>query len=155
MSILGSETTRYDSKPIFNGLRVVLYVLRADRCNQLGENVIFPASGYIAMAIEAIFQKTKATGRLAEAVEVSQVSYKLRDVTFSRALPLEDEDKATKMVLTLNTCPSTKESWHEFIISSVDGEDILDHCQGRISIADEPKQGMFWHSLHRETLKHS
>lgn len=95
------------------------------------------------MAIEGIFQKTKAIGRLADDTEIHQVTYKLRDVSFSRAMPLEDQDRDTKILLSLTPCSSTKESWHEFIVSSIVKDAIVDHCNGRICIVPEAKKGEY------------
>lgn len=94
------------------------------------------------MAIEAIFQKAKALGRLPDAVSVNQVSYKLRNITFFRALPIDEESGNTKIMLALNPCASTKDSWHEFKISSVLKDIINDHCQGLVSLSEEGIQGM-------------
>ncbi|GKT64373.1 polyketide synthase [Colletotrichum tofieldiae] len=106
--------------------------------HKIGDGVIFPASGYVAMAVEAIFQKNKAIGRLADNVETHQVSYKLRDISFSRAMPLEDQDQDTKILFSLTPCSSTKDSWHEFNVSSLSKSIAIEHCKGRISIVDQP-----------------
>ena len=108
----------------------------------LGDSVVFPAAGYIAMAIEAIFQKTKATGRVSEETAINQLTYKLRNVAFPRMLTL-DNHAGTKILLTLEPCMSTKESWHEFTISSIakDGSGALEeHCNGLVSIGEHAKQ---------------
>ena len=126
-------------------LQSVLSLLRSDAndvCVQLGESVIFPASGYLAMAIEALFQKSKATGRLPDETDVNQATYQLRNVSFSRTLQLEDQDKDSKILLSLNPCSSTMDSWHEFKISSIATDIINDHCQGLICIGEQTKEGM-------------
>ena len=108
----------------------------------LGDSVIFPAAGYIAMAIEAIYQKSKAAGRIPEETAVNQVTYKLRNVTFLRMLTL-DNDIGTKILLSLQPCSSTRESWHEFTISSIakDGSGTHEeHCSGLVSIGEHAKQ---------------
>ncbi|OHW97941.1 polyketide synthase [Colletotrichum incanum] len=113
----------------------------------LGDNVIFPGAGYIAMAIEAIYQKSKATGKLSEDTLVNHVAYRLRDVTFPRMLTLE-QDAGTKMLLSLESRASSKESWHEFTVASIakDGSGTTEeHCRGLVSIdaqvvPDEPKE---------------
>lgn len=123
------------------------------RDHKLGDSVIMPGSGYVAMAVEALYQKSKATGRLADDIQVNQVMYKLRNVTFSRTLPLEDDDKGSKVLLLLTPCTSTKESWHEFKISSIVKDIISDHCQGLISLGEQTKQVGTASDL--EPLKHS
>ncbi|KAL2072660.1 hypothetical protein VTL71DRAFT_12003 [Oculimacula yallundae] len=110
------------------------------RDHKIGESVIFPASAYIAMAIEAIFQKNKAVGRLADDLKVYQVTYKLRDISFSRVMPLDDQDRQTKILLSLTPCSSTKDSWHEFSISSLSKDIVIDHCNGRICIAEHTEE---------------
>ena len=112
------------------------------RDHLLGDSVIFPAAGYIAMAMEAIYQKSKATGRIPEEAAVNQVTYKIRNVSFPRMLTL-DNDIGNKVVLSLEPCSSTKESWHEFTISSIakDGSGTHEeHCRGLVSIGEHAKQ---------------
>lgn len=129
------------SRPIWkNVLRISEVTWLRDHL--LGDSVIFPAAGYIAMAIEAIYQKSKATGRIPQETAVNQVTYKLRNVTFARMLTLDD-DIGTKILLSLEPCSSTKESWHEFIISSIakDGSGTHEeHCHGLVSIGEHAKQ---------------
>ncbi|KAK2024963.1 putative polyketide synthase [Colletotrichum zoysiae] len=102
----------------------------------LGDNVIFPGAGYIAMAIEAIYQKSKAVGKLPESTLVNDITYRLRDVTFPRVLTLE-QDVGSKILFSLEPRSSSKESWHEFSISSIakDGSGSTEeHCRGLINI---------------------
>ncbi|KAJ5809731.1 polyketide synthase [Penicillium pulvis] len=107
------------------------------RDHTLGDSVIFPAAGYIAMAIEAIYQKKYATGQVPEGTLISELPFKLRNVTFPRMLTL-DTNGGTKILLSLQPCSSTKESWHEFIISTIakDGS-IEEHCRGVVSVGDQ------------------
>ncbi|KAI2613390.1 putative polyketide synthase [Hypoxylon sp. NC1633] len=105
----------------------------------LGDNYVFPAAGYIAMAMEAIFQKSKVTGRIPAAAAVNQVTYKLRNVSFHRMLSVE-EDKETRVQLALEPCLSTKDSWHEFTISSSSKGIITEHCHGLVSIGEHAKE---------------
>ncbi|KAI1381948.1 putative polyketide synthase [Hypoxylon crocopeplum] len=135
--ILGSPWTRPTWKNVLR-LGDVTWI----KDHLLGESVIFPAAGYIAMAIEAIYQKSKATGRVAEEVAINQLTYKLRNVSFPRMLTLDDHVGA-KILLSLEPCTSTKESWHEFTISSIakDGSGTIEeHCQGLVSIGEHAKQ---------------
>lgn len=100
----------------------------------IGESVIFPASGYIAMAVEALFQRTKALGRISPDCGISEQTYQLRDVRFDRALSLDNKDHDVKILLSLVERESTK--WHEFRISSIgpDRESDQEHCRGLVSI---------------------
>ncbi|KAI4157524.1 MAG: hypothetical protein LQ342_008211 [Letrouitia transgressa] len=108
----------------------------------LGDSIVFPAAGFIAMAIEAIYQKSKATGRIPEDNAVDQVTYKLRNVTFPRMLSL-DEKSGNKILLSLEACATSNESWHEFIVWSIakDGSGVQErHCYGLVSIGEHSKQ---------------
>jgi hypothetical protein len=100
------------------------------------------------MAIEALFQKSKATGRLPNETEINQATYKLRNVAFSRTLPLDDPDRDQKIILSLTPCSSTKDSWHEFKISSIGKDLIEDHCQGLICLVENTTEGMFCSTSH-------
>lgn len=88
------------------------------RDHLVGDSVIFPAAGYIAMAIETIYQKTYATGQIPEGTSISELPCKLRNVTFPRMLTL-DTKSGTYILLSLQPCSSTKESWHEFTVSTI------------------------------------
>ncbi|KAH9983886.1 KR domain-containing protein [Xylariaceae sp. FL0662B] len=104
----------------------------------LGEKIIFPAAGYIAMAIEAIYQKSKALGVLPGDATVKNQTFRLRNVTFPRMVTL-DEHTGTKFLLKLEPCSSTKETWHEFTISTIpkDGNGAIEeHCAGLVSIGE-------------------
>ncbi|GFF95380.1 hypothetical protein CNMCM8927_008449 [Aspergillus lentulus] len=107
------------------------------RDHLLGDSVIFPAAGYIAMAIEAIYQKTHATGQIPEGTCISELPFRLRNVAFPRMLTL-DTNGSTKILLSLQPCSSTKESWHEFTVSTItkDGS-IEEHCRGLVSVGNQ------------------
>ncbi|KAJ0413691.1 polyketide synthase [Aspergillus carlsbadensis] len=104
------------------------------RDHLLGDSVIFPAAGYIAMAIEAIYQKKYATGHIAEGTPITELVFRLRNVSFPRMLTLDTEG-STQILFTLHPSASTKETWHEFTVSTVtkDGS-IEEHCRGLVSV---------------------
>jgi hypothetical protein len=91
------------------------------------------------MAVEAIFQKSAAIGRLPSGISVNSVTYKLRNVYFHRMLTL-DEDADTTMELSLQSCSSTRDTWHEFVISSVAESNSVEHCRGLVSIGEHPQE---------------
>lgn len=112
------------------------------RGHLLGDSIVYPAAAYIAMAIEAIYQKSRATGRLPEETSINQVTYKLRNVTFPRMLTL-DNNIGIKILLSLEPCSHSNDSWHDFVISSIakDGSGIHEeHCHGLVRIGDHVKQ---------------
>jgi acyl transferase domain-containing protein len=110
--------------------------------HRLGESVIFPGAGYLAMAMEAIFQKSAATGHLPSDVAVNSVTFKLRNVYFHRMLAL-DESRGTTMELSLRACYSTRDTWHEFVISSAAeeaGDESVELCRGLVTIGEQAGQ---------------
>jgi acyl transferase domain-containing protein len=135
--LLGSPWTR----PVFRN-RIKMWELPFLRDHKIGESLIFPASGYVVMAVEGMFQKAKTCGRLGADVEIHHVGYALRDIGFLKAFQIDDGDRGTSVLLTLIPETSTPDTWHEFIVSSVTDDVVSDHCRGRISIAaDQSKIG--------------
>ena len=92
---------------------------------------------YIAMAIEAIYQKTYATGQIPDGTSISELPFKLPNVTFPRMLTLNTKG-GTLILLSLQPCSSTKELWHEFTVSTIikDGS-IEEHCRGLVGVANQ------------------
>ena len=109
--------------------------LRLSEIPWLSEHVvdgktIFPAAGYISMAIEA---KIRLAGN---AVNIKDIS--LRDVAVKSALTLTDRDAGTEIALELRpvsiSAKSTSDSWHEFVIFAFDDSGrSTEHCRGLIS----------------------
>lgn len=92
--------------------------------------IVFPAAGYISMAIEA---EIRLVGK---AVDVKAIH--LRDIAVKSALTLTDEDAGTEIVLELRpvsiSAKSTSNSWHEFVIFAFDESGrSTEHCRGLIS----------------------
>src|SRR5690606_13863376 len=81
--------------------------------HKMGEDIIFPAAGYMAMAVEAMRQMTIQLG-----VTGGKGGYKLRNVEFHSAIVLSEKED-TRISLTLNPANGTKNSWYEFRISSL------------------------------------
>ena len=129
------------SRPIWKNVLKVSEVTWL-RDHLLGDSIICPAAAYVAMAIEAIYQKSKAIGRIPEETATNQVTYKLRNVTFPRMLTL-DNNIGTTILLSLESCSRSNDSWHNFVISSIakDGSAIHEeHCHGLVSIGEHVKQ---------------
>ena len=109
--------------------------LRLSELPWLAEHVIegktiFPAAGYISMAIEA---KTLLLGN---AMNIKEII--LRDVAVKSALNLTDKDAGTEVVLELRpvstSAKNTSDSWHEFVIFSFDDSGrSTENCRGLIS----------------------
>jgi acyl transferase domain-containing protein len=95
--------------------------------------VIYPAAGYLAMAIEAAYQK--ATSANTAAV----TGYELREITIGQAMIIPEESGEVESMLSLrpyaDSSRTTSEIWDEFRISSA-GDDgtWTEHCRGLISV---------------------
>lgn len=114
------------------------------RDHTLGTDVVFPASGYVAMAVEAVFQMAKASGAYEESLpqleSVRQASYRMRDVRLLRALVVE-EDSGEHIYCFLNpTHGQTKNTWYNFKISSLKDDVWTEHCTGMIRIGRPDKR---------------
>ncbi|KAI3343473.1 putative polyketide synthase [Ustulina deusta] len=103
-----------------------------DHC--LGNEWVFPAAGYFAMAIEAITQLNEISSQ-----PVRIESYVIRDVAIRKALVTPDDDDGIEV--TFNIRPSmhnessSEVTWWDFSVSSIDETDTKrDHAAGSISI---------------------
>ncbi|KAI0191440.1 putative polyketide synthase [Xylaria flabelliformis] len=115
----------------------------------VGTDVIFPASGYIAMAIEAIFQMASSSANVPELniVNPREASYRLRDVRFLRALVI-DKNEEHHIYTSLFPVSSHVTSWFEFKIFSLRDDIWTENCNGLIRIDPElPKDGVVLKSL--------
>lgn len=100
--------------------------------------ILFPGTGYVAMAIEALNQLVKlrkVTGTLRR--------FSLRDVIFAKPLVIPDQyvnGEVEKVEVLISLTPesgasSTKSPWEVFRVASYDNtsETWLEHCTGLIS----------------------
>ena len=101
--------------------------------HKLGEDIVFPAAGYIAMAIEAICQVTHIT-------KSNRPSISLRHVNIIKAFPLsaDPDDIGSEVFTTMHagklsgTAVSSK--WYDFEISTYDSGNTTVHASGSISL---------------------
>ncbi|KAJ5952535.1 polyketide synthase [Penicillium vulpinum] len=100
--------------------------------HKMGSNVLLPGSGFICMAVEAMWQKKNATDPDETVTSPNQLAYRLRNIRFDKALVLEDE-KDAEVLLWLTEQPGSKD-WHEFRISSVNGRNLIEHSSGLIRL---------------------
>lgn len=112
--------------------------------HKLEDRVLFPAAGYIAMAIEAISQVEGVSSN----DKVNKVAFELRNVNISAALPVPDESDPASKDLEVHTTmfrrktSSTQASmdWYDFSISSWAGaEATMVHCTGSIRLTKAKK----------------
>lgn len=101
----------------------------------MGTDIIFPASGFISMAVEAIRQKSQALVILEGKPEIKSPAYRVRDMTFSRALVLE-EKKEHKVMLTLVPKTGHGGTWHSYKVSSLVGDVWQENSRGLIKIEE-------------------
>ncbi|KAK2052272.1 ketoacyl-synt-domain-containing protein, partial [Colletotrichum caudatum] len=110
------------------------------RDHRIESRIVYPAAGYIAMAIEAVKQlATRAPP-----------AYRLREVVFGQAMivPEDDGDDEIEVFINLRarsdgtrklpTAQSTKTEWREFAIYSVSGDNRWnEHCRGLITAEND------------------
>lgn len=106
--------------------------------HKLGSQIVFPAAGYIAMAIEAISQALGVT-------DCDSRDIHLRQFNIGKAFPLSADENDTgievfthlrPMQLTL-TANSTK--WYEFEIISHEKGVTISHATGKIALEEDAK----------------
>jgi acyl transferase domain-containing protein len=101
-------------------------------------NIIYPAAGYLSMAIEgASYLATRQSpGRKVG-------GYQLRDIDILNALVVPETSDGIELQLSLRPCSSraldTKD-WSEFQVQSVDSDNKwTDHCKGLIMVEHAPE----------------
>jgi acyl transferase domain-containing protein/NADPH:quinone reductase-like Zn-dependent oxidoreductase/aryl carrier-like protein/NADP-dependent 3-hydroxy acid dehydrogenase YdfG len=93
----------------------------------VGGKVLFPAAGYISMALEAIATIVSGVQR-----------FDLKDVVFKNALVLSSADEGTEVLFDLQPLATSAKSfsskWYRFSIYSFDtAGKTIEHCHGQIS----------------------
>ncbi|KAK4677801.1 Type I Iterative PKS [Podospora pseudoanserina] len=96
-------------------------------------NVIYPAAGYISMAIEGMAQHAARQGRKGRVL-----GYQLRDIDILNALVVPETADGIELQLSLRPCGEKVldiKGWTEFNVQSVSSDNIwIDHCKGLISV---------------------
>ncbi|KAI1338699.1 polyketide synthase [Xylariaceae sp. FL0016] len=115
--------------------------------HKLEDQVVFPAAGYVAMAIEAISQITNIKKKLQEGDR--NLGFELRDVNIIAALNVPAENDKAGKDLELHTTMSlrkisganTSADWHDFSISSLywTSNQHTIHCTGSIRVTQSRK----------------
>ncbi|KAH8657763.1 putative polyketide synthase [Xylariales sp. PMI_506] len=103
--------------------------------HKIGDQVVFPAAGYIAMAVEASRQHMIMTqGDKME--DPQRVQFRLKDLKFERALIIEDR-KPKKIMLNLTPVPGALSAWCGYTVMSLDSGSWTEHCSGQIAISTD------------------
>ncbi|KAI9720556.1 MAG: Type I Iterative PKS [Chrysothrix sp. TS-e1954] len=103
--------------------------------HKMGHEIVYPAAGYIAMAMEAMSQMREATAMVGVPIDPHQPLH-LRNVKFARALVLTPTDNHILM-LVLTPRQGGKDSWNEFKISSQADEAWIEHCTGLVKFGTQ------------------
>ncbi|KAL4965980.1 uncharacterized protein BDV14DRAFT_199431 [Aspergillus stella-maris] len=103
--------------------------------HKIDGDVVFPAAGYIAMAVEAIARLDDGPTLISQ--------FALRDVSIKSALVLDELAVGKEVMLDLrphSTSTIPAEAWYEFSIVSFSGsgENTTEHCRGLISVQAGP-----------------
>ncbi|KAI1099533.1 putative polyketide synthase [Jackrogersella minutella] len=107
-------------------------ILRTDRLPWLKDHVIdnfiiFPAGGYMAMAIEAMRQLDRD-----RRPDILVKGYLLRNISFKKPLTLPNDSKGIEIVVTFRSSDANEKC--EFAVFSVSDTGIWrEHCNGSIS----------------------
>lgn len=103
--------------------------------HKMGDDILLPGSGFITMAVEALFQKTRATAPEGAGVtSANDLAYGFRNVRFDKALVLE-EGVESAITLSLTQQPGSGD-WSEFRVSTNTGDVSVEHCSGLIRVQD-------------------
>ncbi|KAB8230322.1 uncharacterized protein BDW43DRAFT_314191 [Aspergillus alliaceus] len=136
--LLGSKVlgSPWQSPAFMRSLNVQDLLWIAD--HKMGPDTVFPAAGYISMAIEAIYQRSEALHILEGEKKFEKPRYRLRNVQIKKALVLPD-NQSIRMSLTL-TAHTGVGDWFEFKVSSLAGSTWTEHVRGLIRIDKDVPQ---------------
>lgn len=118
--------------------------------HKLEDQVVFPAAGYLAMAIEAVSQIAGIKKQLQSKGDNSGLGFHFRNVKISAALNVPGENDSAGKDLELHTTmylrkisgANTSADWHDFSISSFywTSKQSTLHCTGSIRVTQAPKK---------------
>lgn len=96
--------------------------------------IIFPASGYLCMAIEGLKQIADEHGLCDKSLR-----FMCRDVSFLKTLVIPKDRSRVELMLSFRSEPITKDrtilGWEDFkVLSVTKDESWLEHCKGRIAL---------------------
>lgn len=89
--------------------------------------IVFPAAGYLTMAIQAIQQLEQDRRQ-----DLKLKGYKIKNVSFKKTLTIPKDDKPVETILTFQYSDSN-ENWNFSVSSISDLGKWQDHCSGIIS----------------------
>lgn len=89
--------------------------------------IVFPAAGYMTMAIQAIQQLDQDRRQ-----DLKPKGYRIKNVSFKKTLTIPKDDKSVEAILTFQYS-DTNENWSFSVASMSDQGKWQDHCNGIIS----------------------
>ncbi|KAI3322930.1 thiolase-like protein [Xylariaceae sp. AK1471] len=109
--------------------------------HQLTPHVIFPAAGFLAIAIEAAH---RSYNKHTDALPIT--GYSLRNVSIPKALRVPEDDFGVEIVTSIELIESATAkvpAWARFSISSVsrDSDNWTEHCTGQIKVEVTKRKG--------------
>ncbi|PWY61907.1 polyketide synthase [Aspergillus eucalypticola CBS 122712] len=100
--------------------------------HKIGKDIVFPAAGYVSMAMEALFQAKVATEAI-QTQDRQQLQYQIRDLRLTKAMVL-DENIPAEIQLTLDSHVSPSSPWSRFKISALKDSIADVNCSGLIRL---------------------
>nr|A0A348HAX6.1 RecName: Full=Highly reducing polyketide synthase phiA; Short=HR-PKS phiA; AltName: Full=Phomoidride biosynthesis cluster protein A [fungal sp. ATCC 74256]BBG28498.1 putative polyketide synthase [fungal sp. ATCC 74256] len=106
--------------------------------HKIQSNIVYPAAGYITMAVEAAYQ------RAVQRSVTKIIGYRLREVVIGSALVVPENLGEVEVAITLKSFSESVKTpsdlWDEFVISSVTSDSRwTEHCRGLISVQTPQK----------------
>ncbi|KAF2119266.1 hypothetical protein BDV96DRAFT_596010 [Lophiotrema nucula] len=104
--------------------------------HKMGPEIVFPAAGFMAMAIEGVAQINTALNVLEEKPMPVKPAFRVRNATFPKALVLE-EGKKTNIMLSLAPRDKTSHQWYKFKVTSLQEGVWNEHSSGLVRIEED------------------
>lgn len=102
------------------------------RDHRMGTDILMPGTGFVCLALEAMYQTHYALDDDAKASSANELAYRFRNISYQRAMVVGD-DKPTTIVVTLAVVHGNSD-WHEFRIQSTIAETVYTHCYGLVQV---------------------
>jgi len=102
--------------------------------HKMGDDIILPAAGFCALAIEALYQSTQMTTPTEGVVSANQLNYRLRNVTFDNALVLEESAPAKIKTTLTPSATGSHGPWYRFTVETHSDGVSREHSAGLIRL---------------------
>lgn len=102
------------------------------RDHRMGTDILMPGTGFMCLALEAMYQTHCALSDDVKASSANELAYRFRNISYQRAMALGDDKPAT-IVVTLARVHGSGD-WHEFRIESTTAKTVYTHCYGLVRV---------------------